>query len=73
VLYVAAEAIRHLAIICQPFMPDSCARMLDQLGAPSDNRDFTSLGPDGALAPGTSLPKPEAVFPRFVDDAPADV
>jgi len=73
VLYVAAEAIRHLAIICQPFMPDSCARMLDQLGAPSDNRDFTSLGPGGALAPGTSLPKPEAVFPRFVDDAPADV
>ncbi|PPR22662.1 MAG: Methionine--tRNA ligase [Alphaproteobacteria bacterium MarineAlpha10_Bin1] len=72
VLYVAAECIRHLATICQPFMPDSCATMLDQLGAPQEGRDFTSLGPDGALVPGTGLPKPEPVFPRFVEDAPAD-
>ncbi|MEE9194684.1 MAG: methionine--tRNA ligase, partial [Alphaproteobacteria bacterium] len=34
VLYVLAEVIRHLAIILQPFMPDSCGRMLDQLAVP---------------------------------------
>ncbi|MBT5047606.1 MAG: methionine--tRNA ligase, partial [Rhodospirillaceae bacterium] len=31
VLYVLAETIRHVAILLQPFMPDSCGRMLDQL------------------------------------------
>ncbi len=72
VLYVAAEAIRHLATICQPFMPDSCAKMLDQLGVAADARDFTCLGPDGALVAGTALPKPKPVFPRFVDDGPSD-
>jgi len=71
VLYVAAECIRHLATICQPFMPDSCAKMLGLLGVATEGRDFSSLGPDGALAPGTGLPKPEPIFPRFVDDAAA--
>ena len=70
VLYVLAEAIRHLAILGQPYMPDSCARMLDQLALPETARDFAHLGPDHALSAGTVLPKPEGVFPRFVvDDA----
>ena len=72
VLYVAAEAIRHLAILAQPFMPDSCAKMLDQLGVPADAHDFSDLGPTGAVKPGTELPPPRAVFPRFVDDAAED-
>ena len=72
VLNVAAEAIRHLAILAQPFMPESCAKMLDQLGVPDDARDFSCLGPDGALKPATKLPPPEPVFPRFVDDAAED-
>jgi methionyl-tRNA synthetase len=72
VLYVAAEAIRHLAILAQPFMPDSCAKMLDQLGVPADAHDFSDLGPTGAVKPGTELPPPSAVFPRFVDDAAED-
>jgi methionyl-tRNA synthetase len=72
VLYAAAEAIRHLALLSQPYMPDSCSRMLDQLGVAPDARDFAALGPGGALVPGNELPKPEPVFPRFVDDAAAD-
>jgi len=68
VLYVLAETIRHLAILAQPFMPDSCGRMLDQLAVAPDARSFAFLGPDHALAPGTPLPKPEGVFPRFVDE-----
>ena len=72
VLYVAAEAIRHLAIVAQPFMPDSCQKMLDQLGVAEDARGFSSLGPDGALKPATALPPPSPVFPRFVDDAADD-
>ncbi len=43
VLYVLAEAIRHLAILASPFMPASCARLLDLLAVPVDARDFKAL------------------------------
>ncbi len=68
VLYVLAETIRHLAILAQPVMPVATARMLDQLAVPADARDFTALGDKGALVAGTALPKPEGVFPRFVEE-----
>jgi methionyl-tRNA synthetase len=66
VLYVLAEAIRHLAIMAQPVMPDSMSKMLDQLGVPADKRDFAAL--DDQLLPGTPLPKPEGVFPRYQEE-----
>ena len=68
VLYVLAETIRHLAVLIQPFMPSSAARMLDQLAIGEGNRAFADLGPAGALAPGTALPKPEGVFPRLSEE-----
>ncbi len=71
VLYVLAETIRHLAILTQPFAPAAAAKLLDQLAVPEDARDFAALGADGALAPGTALPKPQGVFPRYVDEAEA--
>ena len=72
VLYVAAEAIRHLAILVQPFMPESCAKMLDQLGVQADARDFSCLGSKGTLKPATALPPPKPIFPRYVDDVAED-
>ncbi len=69
VLYVLAETVRHLAILAQPFMPDATGRMLDQLAVPAKARTFASLGERGALKSGTTLPKPEGVFPRYVDEA----
>ncbi len=71
VLYVLAETIRHLAILTQPFMPGASARILDQLAVPEDARTFEHLGADHALAPGTALPAPEGVFPRFENDEKA--
>ena len=68
VLYVLVETIRHVAILLQPFMPESCARLLDQLGVPTDARDFAALTKGHALKPGTELPKPEGVFPRLVEE-----
>ena len=65
VLYVLAETIRHLAILLQPFVPASAATLLDQLCVPRDRRDFAALE-QAPLAPGTPLPRPEGVFPRFV-------
>jgi len=69
VLYVLAETIRHLAILAQPFMPEAMAKMLDQLAVAEDARAFDSLGDGGRLAPGTPLPKPQGVFPRYVEEA----
>ena len=65
VLYVMAEIIRHLAILLWPFMPDSSDRLLDQLAVPAEARAFDALVEGHSVAPGTSLPKPEGVFPRF--------
>jgi methionyl-tRNA synthetase len=69
VLYVAAETIRQLAILAQPVTPEAAAKMLDQLAAATDARDFSALGEGGRLTPGHALPMPEPVFPRFVDGA----
>ena len=69
VLYVLAETVRHTALLLQPVMPGSCARMLDQLAVPMDARGFDRLSPDHRLVPGTPLPKPEGVFPRWVEEA----
>ena len=68
VLYTLAETLRHLAIMVQPFVPGAAHALLDQLAVPETMRDFASLA-KAPLAPGTRLPKPEAIFPRFLDDA----
>jgi methionyl-tRNA synthetase len=70
VLYVLAETIRRLAVLSQPFMPGSSARILDQLAIEQDRRDFAdAFSPEAALAPGAALPTPSPVFPRFVEAA----
>src|SRR3546814_133038 len=65
VLYVLAEAIRRLAILCQPVMPDAMAKMLDQLAVDPAARAFTTL--ESRLVPGTALPAPQPIFPRSVE------
>ncbi len=68
VLYVLAETLRCVAILAQPFMPDSMGKMLDQLAVPADRRSFAALTADHALEAGTPLPTPQGVFPRYVDN-----
>ncbi len=68
VLFTLAETIRHLAILVQPFVPKSATRLLDQLAVPKSARRFAALA-ESPLAPGTALPKPEGIFPRFVEPA----
>src|SRR6185437_4872304 len=67
VLYTLAEVVRHIAILMQPVVPQAASRLLDQLAAGEGARDFAALATP--LTPGTPLPKPQGVFPRFV--APA--
>jgi len=71
VLYVLAETVRRLAILVQPVMPDAMAVMLSQLDVAADARDFSRLGDDDALTPGAVLPRPQGVFPRYVEDEAA--
>ena len=68
VLYVTAETIRQIAILAQAVMPTSAARLLDLLGVTEANRTFEMLGVSGRLTGGASLPKPEGVFPRYVEE-----
>jgi methionyl-tRNA synthetase len=63
VLYTTLEAVRIAAVLVQPVMPDSAATLLDLLGQPSDARDFAALAT--RLTPGTTLPAPAGVFPRY--------
>jgi methionyl-tRNA synthetase len=72
ILYVTAEVVRQLAILVQPAMPTSAAKLLDLLGQPEARRTFANLGAAGRLAPGTVLPTPVGVFPRYVRPADDD-
>jgi methionyl-tRNA synthetase len=67
VLWHAAECVRRIALFVQPAMPRSASRLLDQLAVADDARSFAAFG--DRLVPGTPLPAPEGVFPRWV--APA--
>jgi len=69
VLYTLAEVIRRIAILTQPFVPEAAGRLLDQLAVGGEARDFAALAA-APLVPGTRLPKPAGIFPRYVE-APA--
>jgi methionyl-tRNA synthetase len=67
VLYVTAETLRAIGILCQPFMPMAASRLLDLLAVPAEARMLAHVGVDHRLAAGTTLPAPQAIFPRYVE------
>ncbi|MEM9332845.1 MAG: methionine--tRNA ligase [Pseudomonadota bacterium] len=67
VLWTVIETVRIVAILSQPIMPVSCNKLLDYLAIPEDERSFSNLKRDDALKSGCDLPKPEGVFPRFIE------
>src|SRR6201996_917553 len=70
VLYVTAEVVRQIAILTQPVTPSASAKLLDSLGIPENERNFAALGGATRIAPGTILPAPQAVFPRYIEPPP---
>jgi methionyl-tRNA synthetase len=66
VLYTTCEAVRIAALLVQPVMPDSAGKLLDLLGQPPDQRSLAAVG--ARLEPGTALPAPTGVFPRYQVD-----
>ncbi len=71
VLWVTADVLREVALIVQPVMPGAMGKLLDMLGVTPDRRDFASFGPDHRLVPGSLLPPPSVIFPRYVEPEPA--
>jgi len=73
VLYVTLEVLRIVSILVQPVMPTSAGRLLDALGqgnADDDGeRQFAAIGTP--LVPGTPLPAPAPIFPKYEEPAEA--
>ena len=71
VLYVTAEVVRQVAILAQPAMPQACAKLLDILGIPDEVefRNFAALSQ--RIKPGSVLPAPAPVFPRYIEPTTA--
>jgi len=64
VLYVLLEVLRRVSILYQPIIPTGAAVILNQLGVPTEERDFEWLE-TGSVKMGTTLQKSEPVFPRI--------
>ena len=66
VLYNLAESLRMVAVLLQPFLTHTPAKMFEQLGVPEgEARAWQSLSTFGVLEPGTKVQKGEALFPRI--------
>ncbi|MHA7155831.1 methionine--tRNA ligase [Arthrobacter sp. TMN-50] len=71
VLFVTLEVLRIVSILAQPVMPDGAARLLTALGQgirPDDAaRQFSAIA--SPLVPGTPLPVPSPIFPKYEEPA----
>ena len=65
VLYTLLETIRCIGILLRPIMPGSSEKILNQLAVDTSKRSFAALNSNDCLEAGTSLQKPNPIFPRF--------
>ena len=70
VLYNLAEVLRIVAILIEPFMPQTTPKILQQLGISKDeNLDITtweSASQFGLIPEGTKVKRGEPIFPRII-------
>ncbi len=59
------EAIRVIAVLLAPFLPEAAARMRESLGCADDEGTLAERTRWGRLAAGTRTRKIEALFPRI--------
>ncbi len=64
-LYHLVEGIRCIAIMIQPFIPETAAKILALLGYNSGTVSFDQLKPEFAIKPGTALLVPQPLFPKI--------
>jgi methionyl-tRNA synthetase len=63
VLYNLLEGIRFIAVMAEPFMPETCEKIIAQLGNPVS--DFDSIANYGGLKQGDKVGTPEVLFARL--------
>lgn len=70
ILYTAAESLRACAVLLNPVMPESSAKLWESLGAepalgPLADQPLADAGRWGQLPAGTTVTKGPALFPRL--------
>ena len=70
VLYNLMETLRIVLILLTPFIPESCEKAFEQIGASDECRTWESAGTFGVLPACVTVHKGETLFPR-VDMAKA--
>ncbi|MEM7046176.1 MAG: methionine--tRNA ligase [Pseudomonadota bacterium] len=65
VLYTLLDVARRVVILLQPFVPESCDKLLDQLGVADDRRDLAAASDLWADPHPVTLDKPTPAFPKL--------
>ena len=64
-LYNLLETVRICAVLLTPFIPESCGKIFNQIGATESERTWDSAAAFGVLHDGVTVHKGEAIFPRI--------
>ncbi|MDD2955113.1 MAG: methionine--tRNA ligase [Oscillospiraceae bacterium] len=65
VMYNLLESIRISSVLLTPFMPESCAKIQEQIGAAKELCTWESAGEWGLLPAGIAVKRGESLFPRI--------
>ena len=65
VLYNLAETLRICTVLLQPFMPDTCVKIFDQLNVADEGKTWDSAAVFGTLPVTATLHKGQNIFPRI--------
>ena len=66
IIYNLLVALRDIAILITPFMPQTSQKILQQIGiTESQKLDFSTIRENGSLTAGNSLVRGDSLFPRI--------
>ncbi|APG26795.1 methionine--tRNA ligase [Syntrophotalea acetylenivorans] len=65
VLYNLLEAVRIVALLVGPFLPDTAQSIMETLGQPEEKLNLGDNSRWGLLKPGTAIAKAAPLFPRI--------
>ena len=65
VLYNLAETLRICTVLLQPFMPDTCVKIFEQLNVADEGKTWDSAAVFGTLPVTATLHKGQNIFPRI--------
>jgi len=69
IMYNLLVALRSIAVLLQPFMPQTAQKILRQIGIDESQKlDLTSIKKDDVLKAGSALTRGESLFPRIVEE-----